>query len=260
MNKCKFSKEELEEIVKNVLSIAEICRRLGIRPVGGNYKTIKKYINLYDIDISHFTGQGWNKGLRYRPFNKITDISDILIENSTYTNTHRLKIRLIKEGLKDSICELCGIDSWCDKPISLHLDHINGNNMDNRIDNLRILCPNCHSQTSTYCGNNLNKSSRSEYRNEKYLNKNNLESIKDVKSEKKEKYKKVKILKTCTCGKQIRKSSNMCNSCHIKSLRKVERPSIEQLKIDIEELGYCGTGRKYGVSDNAIRKWLRYIS
>jgi hypothetical protein len=256
MSRYKFNREELEEIVKSVLSIAEICRRLDIRPVGGNYKTIKKYINLYEIDISHFTGQGWNKGLRYRPFNKIIYISDILVEHSTYTNTHRLKIRLIKEGLKDSRCELCGIDSWCDKPISLHLDHINGNNMDNRIDNLRILCPNCHSQTSTYCGGNL-KSSRSEYRNEKYLNKNSLEKIKGVKLEKEEKYKKVKTLKTCSCGKQIRASSNMCNSCHTKSLRKVERPSIEQLMFDIEEFGYCGTGRKYGVSDNAIRKWLR---
>lgn len=256
MNKCKFTKEELEEIVKSVLSIAEICRRLDIRPVGGNYKTIKKYINLYDIDISHFTGQGWNTGLRYKPINKIIDISEILVENSTYTSTHHLKIRLIKEGLKENKCEICKIERWFDKPLSFHLDHVNGNNMDNRLTNLRILCPNCHSQTSTYCGSNKNKSSKSEYRNEKYSNKNSLESYKENKEIKLEKIKKTKNI--CSCGKEIKKSSNMCNSCHTKSLRKVERPTIEQLEIDIKELGYCGTGKKYGVSDNAIRKWLKY--
>lgn len=254
MSKYKIDKEELEKIVKEVLSTAEVCRRLEIRPAGGNYKTIKKYINLYDIDISHFTGQGWNTGLRYKPVNKITDISDILVENSTYTSTHHLKIRLIKEGLKDSKCELCNIESWCDKPLSFHLDHINGNNMDNRIDNLRILCPNCHSQTSTYCGGNLNKSSKSEYRNEKYLNRSELEEVKKIK------VKKLKIKNICSCGKQIKKSSKKCNTCHTKSLRIKERPSIEQLEIDIKELGYCGTGRKYGVSDNSIRKWLKYTS
>lgn len=247
----KFKKEKLEEIIKDVLSIAEVCRRLDIRPVGGNYKTIKKYINLYKIDISHFTGQGWNTGLRYRPVNKITNISEILVENSTYTSTHSLKIRLIKEGLKENKCEICNIEKWFGKPLSFHLDHINGNNMDNRLENLRILCPNCHSQTDTYCGANINKSSKSEYRNENYLNRNNLEKIEKVK------VKKVKIKNICSCGKQIKKSSNMCNSCHTKSLRRVERPTIEQLEIDIKELGYCATGRKYGVSDNTIRKWFR---
>lgn len=69
--------------------------------------------------------------------------------------------------------------------------------------------------------------------------------------------KKVKTKNQCECGVEIRRESNMCNKCHTKSLRKVERPSIEQLKIDIKELGYAGTGRKYGVSDNAIRKWIK---
>ena len=209
MSKYKIDKEELEKIVKEVLSTAEVCRRLEIRPAGGNYKTIKKYINLYDIDISHFTGQGWNTGLRYKPVNKITDISDILVENSTYTSTHHLKIRLIKEGLKDSKCELCNIESWCGK---------------------------------------------SEYRNEKYLNRSELEEVKKLK------VKKLKIKNICSCGKQIKKASKKCNTCHTKSLRIKERPSIEQLEIDIKELGYCGTGRKYEVSDNSIRKWLKYAS
>ena len=168
--KYKYTKEQLEEIIKDVLSTAELLRKLNIRPAGGNYKTIKNYIKLYDIDISHFTGQGWNKGVRYRPVNKIKNIEDILIENSTYTNTSKLRIRLIKEGLKENKCEICDIEKWNNMPISFHLDHINGNNMDNRILNLRILCPNCHSQNDTYCGGNI-KSSKLEYNLERYLNK-----------------------------------------------------------------------------------------
>lgn len=246
MSKYKIEKNELEEIVKNVLSIAEVCRKLDIRPVGGNYKTLKKYFRLYDIDISHFTGQGWNVGKRYKNFGKTYSLEEIMVENSTYTSTSKLKKRLVDEGLKENKCEECNITDWNNKPISLHLDHINGNNMDNRIENLRILCPNCHSQTSTYCGSNLNKSSKSEYRNNKYLNRNELEEVK-----------KIKTKNFCSCGKQIKKTSKNCNTCHTKSLRIKERPSIEQLEIDIKELGYCGTGRKYGVSDNSIRKWLK---
>lgn len=115
--KYKYTKEQLEEIIKDVLSTAELLRKLNIRPAGGNYKTIKNYIKLYDIDISHFTGQGWNKGVRYRPVNKIKNIEDILIENSTYTNTSKLRIRLIKEGLKENKCEICDIEKWNNMPI-----------------------------------------------------------------------------------------------------------------------------------------------
>lgn len=147
----KYNKETLEPIVETSLSIAEVCRRLEIRPVGGNYKTLKKYFTLLEIDTSHFTGQGWNSGDRYKNFGKTCSLEEIMIENSTYTNNSRLKDKLFSAKLKENKCEICGLNDWNNKPIVIHLDHINGNNMDNRLVNLRMLCPNCHSQTETYC-------------------------------------------------------------------------------------------------------------
>lgn len=78
-------------------------------------------------------------------------MTEILIENSDYTGTARLRARLITEGLKPARCERCGLDSWLGEPLPLMLDHINDSPTDNRLENLRILCPNCHALTDTWC-------------------------------------------------------------------------------------------------------------
>jgi hypothetical protein len=149
----KFTEEQIKNAVQQSLSIANVCRVLGIRPCGGNYKTLHHKIKTWNIDTSHFTGQGWNIGLKFNP-NPKQPLSEILIENSSYVTGTKLKKRLINEGVKKNICEICNLNSWMGKPLILELNHINGNNLDHRLENLQILCPNCHSQTSTHRGKN----------------------------------------------------------------------------------------------------------
>lgn len=148
----KRTKEEFEEAAKQSHSIAGMCRKLDLKPCGGNYRLMHNAIEKFALDTSHFTGQGWNTGLKFKPF-EAKPIEEILIANSSY-QSFRLKRRLLDEGLKEYKCELCGLYEWQDNPIPLELHHINGNNRDNRLDNLKLLCPNCHALTSSYRGRN----------------------------------------------------------------------------------------------------------
>jgi Zn finger protein HypA/HybF involved in hydrogenase expression len=149
----KYNKELLEPIIKNSKSNREVILKLGLKEAGGNYATIKRLIIKFGLDVSHFTGPLWNKG-----FNSFSDerikskysLDEIFSENSLISND-RLKQILFSEKLIENKCCECGNNGeWLGKPISLELDHINGVNNDNRIINLRILCPNCHSQTPTF--------------------------------------------------------------------------------------------------------------
>ena len=154
----KKTKEDFENAAKESFSIAEMCRKLGARPSGGNYKIVHNAISSYQLDVSHFRGQGWNIGLAFKP-KQPKDLSEILVEDSTY-QSFKLRNRLFTSGLKEKRCEACGLTEWQGKSIPLELHHKNGNTRDNRLENLQILCPNCHALTKNYRGLNNKSATR----------------------------------------------------------------------------------------------------
>lgn len=154
MIRIKYTKELLEENVKDCYSFAELCRRLGLKPEGSNPKTLRKKMDEFGIDYSHFTGQAWNKN----PNNPVYRGKYLpkLCEHSSLSSAN-VKELVYKLGLKENKCEICGITEWQGKPIICELHHINGDSNDNRIENLQILCPNCHSQTDNFRSRNRSK-------------------------------------------------------------------------------------------------------
>ena len=152
--KRSWTEKQLKNAVKISKSYREVIKLLGLRPTGGNYDQVKKYIKQYKLSTKHFKGKAWNKGLKM-PFKPYIVLEDILVKNSTY-QSHKLKNRLFSVKLKKPKCEICG---WAKKSpdgrLPLELDHINGDRHDNRLKNLRILCPNCHSLQITHRGKNI---------------------------------------------------------------------------------------------------------
>ena len=160
MSKRTWTDEQLKLAISNNKSIAGVIRDLGLKPVGGNYRTVNKKIKELNLDISHFTGNGWNVGLKFKP-NKAKPLSEILVKDSDY-QSYKLVKRLLCEGIKERKCECCNRTTWNNDPIPIEVHHINGDHHDHRIENLQILCPNCHAQTDNYRGKNIGKSTQKE--------------------------------------------------------------------------------------------------
>jgi hypothetical protein len=149
-----WSDDQLRSAVAESRSIRKTIEKLGLVGAGGNYDQVQRRIKELGIDTSHMTGQGWNRGGLFKPV-KERPLEEVLVAGR-WTTSHRLKKRLFRAGLKQPKCELCG---WCERApdgrIPVELDHINGDRFDNRLENLRVLCPNCHSLQATHRG--LNK-------------------------------------------------------------------------------------------------------
>ena len=219
--KINWNKEILEEIVLKSKSQKEVLSELKIRSAGGNFKTLRKYLLLYNISTEHFV-KNYDKMVLLKNLTKI-DTEEILVENSSFSRAS-LKKRLFNECYLENKCSLCGQDeNWNGMKISLILDHINGTHNDNRIENLRIVCPNCNAGLDTFAG------------------KNNIKTNPE---------------KICKCGNTKHKTSNTCIKCNALERRKIERPPYQQLLNEVKLTGYSATGRKYGVSDRSIKKWI----
>ena len=216
---------EFMEIINESQFYSDVARKCGYTCLT-NHRVIKKRINQLDLDTSHF--------LKYKAnYRKKKPLLEVAVINSTYSR-HCLKKRLIKDLGWEYKCKECGQgDVWKGKKLTLELDHINGVNNDHRLENLRLLCPNCHTTMPTNKGANVKKNKKPK-----------------------------KITKCTDCDKRISKVSTRCRSCaSIKSnetKKKVkDRPSLETLLKDLETMPYTKVGKKYGVSDNCIRKWIK---
>lgn len=248
-NKNVWTKEALEEAVKNNETISGVLRDLGFRIQAGHFQTFRLKVASFGLNTDHFTGRGARNGGHRMAMDAV------LVENSTYRGA--LKQRLLAEGLMADVCSICGITDWQGSPISLHVDHINGVSTDNRIGNLRLVCPNCHSQTATYAGRNRDRyavkcvacnapTDRSsnlcrqcgQCHGHTFL---------------------TRLTSQCdTCHKEICFGGKQCQTCYDANRKtKIQWPEPVALQARVEASTCVQVAKELGVSGQAVRKFLR---
>lgn len=216
--KKEYTKEKLKKAVLNCNTLRQVLLFFNRNQSSNSYKILNKKIKEWDIDISHFLNrsEAIKKNFSEGKLKKLNN--NVLFVENSFCARNTLKKRIIEEELIEYKCFKCNnVGEWMGEKITLILDHINGVNNDNRIENLRFACPNCNSTLETHCLGYK----KINYK-EKEINKNN---------------------KTYIYRPRINK-------------RKVDRPSLEQLLKDVKENSYRAVARKYGVSDVLIRKWI----
>jgi hypothetical protein len=147
----KWTDQDLIDAVRSSRSYAEIVTRLGLNQGGGTHQHVKMHIQRLGLEFSHRDSHAWMRDPGAKTGGRPMPLEQILISDSNYCHSGRLRGRLIRSGLKEARCEMCGLTEWRGSPIQLELDHIDGNRSNNSLSNLRMLCPNCHAQTETWC-------------------------------------------------------------------------------------------------------------
>jgi hypothetical protein len=218
----RYTDAELAVAVAASSSYRQVLRSLGMYEQGGSYKQLKKRLAMAShIDASHFLGQRHGTSIPRRK-----RATDEMLREGSHIESSRLKKRLLDEGLVKNECGECGISEWRGTALTLHLDHRNGVNTDNRLLNLRLLCPNCHSQTETYCRGTRRRATQM----------------------------------CIDCGKAVTLRYKRCKQCAGMRLRgskaKIIWPPLHRLEQEVRDTGYVAVGRRLGVSDNAVAKHL----
>ena len=217
----KMPSDEFNQLIAKSTSAAEVLRRFGY--TSSSYTTLKKRLEAEGISTAHFV-------IRRLPVQKAAPLDTIMTVDSTYSRGH-LKKRLIQEGVLKEQCFKCGLGTlWCGEPLVLILDHIDGVSNDHRLDNLRLVCPNCNSQLPTFAG-----------RNGRLAKQQN----------------------GCLgCGAPLsQKKSTHCKRCSNKQNgiqnRKVVWPSYEALQQRVTQSNRSLVARELGVSETAVSKMLK---
>lgn len=153
----KYTKELLEPLVKESISMMEVIRKLGLTiNSGGTHSYISSVISRFGIDTSHFLGARANSGKRHKggpPSRKPQEV--LVLRTEGGRNRHVLLKRSLLALGREYCCYICRISEWQGREIVLEIEHKNSNPLDDRQENLEFICPNCHSQTDTYCGRNI---------------------------------------------------------------------------------------------------------
>lgn len=238
-------KEQILQWIEEKRSKSYICQQLDCKA-----DTLNSYLKKMGIEYAGQSGQGGGTPF-YKP-------ASYYLGTSNFIKSSSLKQKLIKDGLKEDKCEICGVSSWNGVKLPLELHHKDGNHYNNNLENLQILCPNCHSIQEGNSGANVGKYATVQ----ELVDYSHLEceavngvgvQIPAVAPSKKKKY-------YCKdCGKEISNSgyTSLCYDCYAKTTRKVEWPEREVLKQKIRNQSFLSLSREYGVTDNAIRKWCK---
>lgn len=215
----KYTKEQLIEKVNSSKSFSDLILSLGYNTTSGNnHITIKKRLDAYNIDYSHL------QQFRSTPVQRTVD--NVFVKDST-ASQQTLRRWYIKGNYTEYKCSICGQEPfWNGKELTLILDHKNGNSRDDRLENLRWVCPNCNQQLETT-------------------------GFKKIRS------KGIQKFYCPDCGKEISYGAQYCENCSNKKRRVVQRPNREELKSLIRTMSFTAIGKQFNVSDNAIRKWCK---
>lgn len=234
----RFSKSEVEAAIDGVETKAEALKRLGLSVNAGEYKQLDVLLRYYGLAPPNSNGRAWARGknaatsatVRKAAFQQSLPDSEVFVVNSTYTTKHLAK-RLLRLGW-DYKCDSCGnTGTWNGKPLTLHVDHINGNNSDHRLENLRFLCPNCHQQTDTW-GNKKRPG--------------------DISPKKRGTYKI-----SCACGGLKARNAKQCMKCLVPIRIEWPDPQVLSNMLRDVEGNVSAVARSLGVTDNTVRKHMK---
>lgn len=242
-------KDEILQMISEHEPKSRICEFLNCKPA-----TLSSYLIKLDIKYKG------NPGLKGKIKSTNETSYKTYTENGKQINAHRLKLKLIKQGVKEKKCEICGRYEWNNKDIPLELHHINGNHFDNNLDNLQILCPNCHAQQETNSGLNIGTKINNKLKdiiNEPILLDRRIKKIKKENS-----LKAVKKYFCIVCGSEVKTDSKTgkCQKCFHDTQRRVERPTKDELLVLIKQNSFLSLSKMFGVSDKAIAKWCIFYN